>query len=94
MLVEVVKVTIGGAVSVTSLRGGIFGSGGMKASKLGEVMCAGGADAGWSDFGLDCSFRMRRGEGLSSGELMDDVVERGEEMDIGGPSGRMREGVR
>ena len=97
MLVEVVKATDSGVVGVTSSssRAGVFGSRSMEVLNLGEVVCAGGVDTGWwPDRGVDCSFRMRRGEGLSSGEVTFDVVERGEEMAMGGPSGRMREGVR
>ena len=94
MVVEVVKVTEGGVVGVVSLGAGVFGSGGVTVLKLGEAVGTGGVDAGWLDWGLGCSFRMRRGEGLSSGDVMVDVVERGEEMASGGPNGRMREGVR
>ena len=97
MLVEVVKVTVsgvGGVVSVTSLGVGVLGSGSMEVLKLVEVFCTGVIVAEWSGLGFGCSFRMRSGEGLSSGEVRADVVERGEEMAIGGPSGRIRKGVR
>ena len=42
--------------------------------------------------GRGSTFRMCRGDDLSSGELMLEVVDCGEEMAVGGSRGRIREG--